>query len=460
MSLAEFWSVRRAANTLGLSSPNDTPLTRVWTDTRTIERGDLFVALKGEKFDAHDFLADAVSRGAAAVVVHDGSRASGLGVPVLVVDDTLVAFGALARFYRTAWSRPVVAVGGSNGKTTTKEFIRAVLGSVFEVHATPANLNNRIGAPQTLLSIDENKDMAVVEVGTNEPGEIAALRDIVHADIAAITTVQAEHLEGFGDLDGVIAEELSLCDDVALAIVPAAEARVVDEARKRARAVTTAGLESGDVTPDAWGLGNDGCGWLRFGDTTVHVPIPGGHNAANAVIAVAVARAFGVSDADAARGLAGVTIPPMRSAVREIGEVLLVNDAYNANPASMIAALDLLRAVAGARPQVAVLGTMREMGAAADSLHDDVARAALASRATLIGAVGEFVAAFKRVAPNDPRIVGTEDPEQLWPLLEPRLAPNAAILLKASRGVRLERLVPFVEKWASEGSEGRRAKGP
>ncbi len=422
--IADFWTLRRAASALGVVYSGDGALSGISTDTRSIVPGGLFVALRGERFDAHDFLAQAVQLGAGAVVVSDGSRAAGLGVPVLVVEDTLVALGALGRYHRVAWSRPVVAIAGSNGKTTTKELIRSALGSTFDVHATERNLNNQVGVPLTLLALTEGADVAVIEVGSNQPGEIATLREIVLPNFAVITTVQEEHLEGFGDLAGVMAEEMSLCDGADLAIVPAAEPEVVAEARARAHAVVTAGLEAGDVHPDAWGIQPDGLPWLRYGDVMVRVPVPGAHNAANAAIAMAAARAMGVADADAARGIATATIPPMRSAVAPLGDAMLVNDAYNANPASMLAALALLETVGQGRQAVAILGTMRELGARTEALHDTIARAVLATRVSVIGAVGEFAAAFARVAPGDARVVAAADPDGLWEALEATPRPQ------------------------------------
>lgn len=449
-----FWTLRRVAAAIGCKSSDDRAIAGVSTDTRTIQRGDLFVALRGERFDGHQFLGDAVARGAAALVVDDGANAAGLGVPVFVVPNTLAALGALGAQMRTAWARPVVAVGGSNGKTTTKELVRSALGATLNVHATAANLNNQIGVPLTLLALSESADVAVIEVGTNQPGEISILRDIVKPDIALITTVQEEHLEGFGDIAGVMTEEMSLCNDVALAVVPAGEPAVVAEARKRARSVVAAGLKMGEVRADSWGLDQNGTGWMRVGEVTVRVPAPGAHNVRNAILAMAVARACGVADADAARGMASATFPPMRSAVGPLGEAILVNDAYNANPGSMRAALALLESVGVGRPTVAILGTMRELGAKSDALHDDVARAAIAGPFDLIVAVGDFVAAFQRVAPNDSRVIGAADPEALWPTLAPRLDRRSAVLLKGSRGVRMERLVPKLEAWAGVAKNG------
>lgn len=446
-----FWTLSRVAQALRLPRyrATDRALRAVTTDTRSLEPGDLFVALKGERFDAHDFLPDAVVRGAAALVVHDASRVAGLGVPVFVVDDTLHALGALGHFFRAAWTIPVVAVGGSNGKTSTKDLLNAALGALYHVHATSGNLNNQVGAPQTLLSLPPGANCAVVEVGTNVPGEIPLLRAIVAPDVAVVTCVQEEHLEGFGDLAGVLAEESALFDEVELAVVPASESALIGEARRRARRVVTAGLGAGDVAASAHGLNADGTGWLELDGVRLDVPLRGAHNLRNAMLALATARELGVSLADAATAIAHMPQPSMRSAVGPLGAALLLNDAYNANPGSVRAALELLAVVGAGRQRVAVLGTMRELGATTAQLHRDVARAALSSGADLIAGIGEFAPALEEVGAGDERVVVGRDVDDLWPVLQPRLRADAAILLKASRGVRLERLLPYLTAWAT-----------
>ncbi len=438
-----FWTLERIAQALGGGPSDSRPIHGITTDSRDIRSGECFVALRGERFDAHDFLADAVASGAAALVVEDARRAALLGVPVFEVPDTLVALGALGRYRRSAWARPVIAVGGSNGKTSTKELLRAALGSRFNVHATTGNLNNRIGVPLTLLALGDAADVAIIETGTNIPGEIALLREIVLPDVAVVTTVQEEHLEGFGDLAGVMAEELSLCDEVALAVVPAGEADVVAEARRRAARVIAAAL------PTAHGLHADGRGWLELDATRVEVPLRGAHNLRNAALALAVAREFGISAHDAAAGIAAMPQPPMRSAVAPLGTALLLNDAYNSNPGSARAALALLRDVGGGRQRVAVLGTMRELGNQSERAHREVAQVALSGGLDVVCGIGEFAAALRSVAPGDARVIVAADVDDLWPLLAPRLATDAAILLKASRGVKLERLVPILITWAT-----------
>jgi UDP-N-acetylmuramoyl-tripeptide--D-alanyl-D-alanine ligase len=326
------------------------------------------------------------------------------------------------------------------------------LGARLSVHATTGNLNNQVGVPLTLLALPDDADVAVIEVGTNMPGEIALLRDIVRPDIALVTAIEEEHLEGFGDLAGVLAEEASLLDGVPMAVVPAHEAALVAEARRRAQRVVTVGLTEGDLAADAAELGADGAGRLVVDGVEVRVPLRGMHNMRNAMLALATARACGVHAEDAARGIAALDLaamPSMRSAVEPLGPALLVNDCYNANPGSARAAVALLAAVAGDRPRVIVLGTMRELGAQADRAHREVAREAVASGAALVAGLGDFAPALKDVATGDPRVLTGVDVDDLWRVLEPRLPQDAAILLKASRGVRLERLLPRLREWAA-----------
>ncbi|MDQ3697134.1 MAG: UDP-N-acetylmuramoyl-tripeptide--D-alanyl-D-alanine ligase, partial [Gemmatimonadota bacterium] len=448
-----FWTLARAATALrartAVNLPTGSvPLRGVSTDTRAIQRGDLFVALRGERFDAHDFLADAVARGAGALVVSAPDRAAGLGVPVFGVDDTLRALGDLARHRRRAWGKPVVAIAGSNGKTTTKELTRAALGSILDVHATTGNLNNLVGVPLTLLALPDEADIAIVELGTNVPGEIARLRDLAGPQLAVVTSIGEEHLEGLGSLDQILTEETSVYDGVDIAVAPGAHPEAVARARATARRTVVAGLEGGDISTTAWGVREDGLGWLEVAGVTVRPPLRGAHNVRNAVLALAVARECGVSIADAARGIAEMAVPAMRMAWETLGRATLINDAYNANPPSMRAALDLLATLDRGRQRVAVLGTMREMGAHAPRLHAELARYALAAAVDVIAGVGEMADALRAEGVDDARVVTAADVDELWTLLEARLASDAVILLKASRGVRLERIVPRLEQWA------------
>jgi len=424
------------------------------TDTRAIAPGACFVALAGERFDAHDFLDQALAAGAGALVVSRVPPGGQPSVPVFLVDDTLVALGDLARYRRRAWGKRIVGVAGSNGKTSTKELLSAALGSVFTVHATRGNLNNRVGVPLTLLATPDDADVAVIELGTSIPGEIAMLRDITEPDVAVVTSIAEEHLEGFGSLEGVLREESAALDGVACAVIPAHEHALEAIGRRTAKRVVTAGLDAGDLRPSSWGLGEDGSGTAVVDGITVHSPLRGVHNVRNMLLALATARELGVSIADAARGIARMTPPSMRSSWERVGDLLVINDAYNSNPGSALAALEMLAAAPGGA-KVAILGTMRELGDSAERCHDDVARAAIASNASVIAGLGDFAAAFARVAPNDARVVTAPDVDELWTALEPRLPRGATVLLKASRGVRLERILPHLTSWATSSADSR-----
>jgi len=425
---------------------NDSPLEGITTDTRAIRPGQLFVALRGESFDAHDFLAQAVEKGAAGLVVARVNSGQTLDVPIFLVDDTLVALGALGAYRRRVWGKPVVAVAGSNGKTTTKEFIRAALATRLAVHATTGNLNNLVGVPLTLLAIPDSADIAVVELGTNQPGEVRTLREIVQPSIAVLTSIGEEHLEGLGSMEIVLQEETSVFEDVSVVVVPAAETDAVTAARRSSSRVITAGFGEGDMAASRWGTGDDGLPWAQLGDVRLQSPLPGKHNLRNALLAMAVAREAGIPDDVAAAGIAGAKSPGMRSAIERMGSATLINDAYNANPGSVRAALDLLDEIGRGRPRVAILGTMLELGAHTESMHREIADRTLRSSIDVIAGVGAFATALQGA--GDARVVTAGDVEALWTALEPRLTPDAVILLKGSRGMKLERLVPRLKEWS------------
>ena len=450
-----FWTLDRVAAALENCATVALPrgpgaIAGITTDSRSIKPGQVFVALRGERFDGHDYLESAVAAGAAAVVVSVSPPVGALGVPVFEVKDTLVALGALASFWRRVWGRTIVAVAGSNGKTTTKDLIRAALGEEIRVHATTGNLNNRIGVPLTLLAIPPDAELAVVEFGTSIPGEVGILRDIAEPEIAVVTSVAEEHLEGLGDLAGVLREETACYRGAEIGIAPAGQPEIGEAAKGKAKRVVVAGLDAGDVKPRAWKLDPDGRGMIELNGVTVNPPLRGLHNLENTMLAIAVADACGVTHQTMAAGIARMPAPKMRVAWETVGRVTLINDAYNANPGSTRAAIDLLRGVGEGKQRVIVLGTMRELGAASDACHDDISRLALESGAEVVAGIGDFARSLQRVRPGDDRVVTAESVEALWPLLSTRLEPDAVILLKASRGVQLERLVPHLTTWATQ----------
>ena len=449
------WNAREVTGALGLPAASwESAYAGISTDTRSLKEHELLVALKGERYDAHDFLSDARLAGVGAVVVRrDTPRWPGFDW--FEVDDTLVALGRLARHRREAFRGPVVAITGTTGKTSTKELAAAALGARFRVHKSERNLNNLVGVPLTVLAAPLEAEIAVIECGASVPGEIARLREIARPDVAVVTTVAEGHLEGFGSLDRLFDEKVALLAGAATAIVGTAPPRLADAARRTAKRVVTAGLEPrGEWTADDVTLLPDGRPRFTVHGVTVELPLRGRHMVANALVALAIADCVGVPLADAARAMGQARLPAGRSEVLELGGMTVVNDCYNANPASFAAALDLLAAVRAGRRAVVVAGTMRELGAASRQLHDAVAERIVAARPDVVAAVGDFGAPFEALKGKPKfRLVTGATPEAVAPRLAALLKPGDVVLLKASRGVQLERLIPLLWPGSEAGRE-------
>jgi UDP-N-acetylmuramoyl-tripeptide--D-alanyl-D-alanine ligase len=433
----------------------------VSTDTRTLAPGCLFVALRGERFDAHDYVADAAARGASAAVVAEAwaaepGRADGAPVPLLAVPDTLAAFGAVARLHRRRFAIPVVAVTGSNGKTTTREMIAAILATRGEVLKTEGNLNNEVGVPLTLFGLEARHTAAVIELGMSHPGEIARLAAIAEPHVGVVTLAAPAHLEGLGTVDAVADAKAELYQGLpagGIAIANADDARVLKRAQLSGRRMITFSAAKGRrgdvVVLEVLSQGEDG---LRFvlgvgnREVPVHVPaLVGAHNAANAAAAAAACIALGCTDREIARGLAAVRPVGRRLRLERLPSgALLVDDCYNANPASMSAALATLAdlgAASGART-VAVLGDMLELGAFEAEAHRAVGADAARTGVRALAAFGPRMrgaAEAARAAGLEP--LWTEDIAALVDWARATVAPGDVLLVKGSRGMKLERLV-------------------
>jgi len=376
------------------------------------------------------------------VVVREGARVPA-GVAAFHVPDTLRAFGLLARARRREITGPVIAVTGTNGKTSTKEMLAAVLGTRFRVYATRANLNNLVGVPTTILEAPDDADALVVEAGANLPGEIARYREIIEPSLVLITNAVQGHLEGFGSLGGVVVEKVSLADGVPLAVVGTDPPALAEEARRRARAVRTAALERADLVPDRVELGADARPVLTFGDARFTLAARGLHQADNATRVWAVVEALKLDRQAAARALERFAIPAGRGELLEQGGLTILNDCYNANPQSFRAAIATARALRNGRRLVFIAGTMRELGEDAPALHAEIAAALVALEPDVLAAVGEFVPALAPYAARlGDRLVTAPDPIALGPLVAARLHGGEVVVLKASRGVALERILP------------------
>lgn len=439
------WSAELVQRALQLPAPAaGSGFTAISTDSRTLEPGSLFVALAGERFDGHDHLHDARARGASAAIVRHGT-APVPGLALIEVEDTLRAYGRLARERRREIRGPVIAVTGTNGKTSTKEMLRAVLRTKFRVHATRANLNNLVGVPLTILESPPETDALVVEAGANLPGEIARYREIIEPSIAVVTNVGAGHLEGFGSIAGVMREKLALVADVPLAIVGIDPPELAEQARPLARRVLTAGLTAAERKARDVELDDQGRASFTASGHRVTLPFPGRHLAANAMLAWTVAEELGLDLPACARALSEFGLPGGRSEVVTAGGLTILNDCYNANPQSFLSAIATARAMRHGRRLVFVAGTMRELGPESDRLHAEVAEQLVLLKPDMLAAVGEFVAPLTaRAADLGERLVTAPDPLTLGPLLAKRLEGDEIVVLKASRGVALERILPYL----------------
>jgi UDP-N-acetylmuramoyl-tripeptide--D-alanyl-D-alanine ligase len=429
----------------------------VSTDTRKLQAGDLFVALRGEAHDAHAYLRQAAAAGATGAVVERIPADAPDTLRYYQVVSTLHALGRLARYRRRTLGAKVCAVAGSNGKTTTKDLLREVLSASYRVHATSGNFNNLVGAPLTLLAAPDDAEVIVAEIGTNAPGEIAQLAAIVEPDAAVITGISAEHLEGLGDLAGVLREETSLLPWLpagGLAVVADEPAVLAERARQLRSEVVVAGFgeqasAAGRGTAPA--VAAEGQVSFRWREQEVTLQLRGRHNARNALLALAVGHYWGVDAAAAARAVERLQAAKLRSELHRYGGLTLIADCYNANPASTEAAVDLLASMPRQGGRVAVLGSMLELGPRSTEIHAESARAIAGRGLDLVVATGAFAEAFAPLRERlGERLLVEPDPLVAYDRLEPALSGTEVVLLKGSRGVALERLLPrFEAKWGA-----------
>jgi UDP-N-acetylmuramoyl-tripeptide--D-alanyl-D-alanine ligase len=425
------------------------------TDTRTIRPGNLFIALRGENFDGHDCLAVAVQRGASGLLVRTESFGKAAGLPgdrpVIGVSDTLEALGAIAHDWRLRFPIPLVAITGSSGKTTTKELLAAITSRSRSVLKTTGNLNNLIGLPLTLFGLRPRHEVAIVELGTNRPGEIARLAAIAEPDVGLITNVGPAHLEGLGSLEGVREEKGDLFRIMAgrgVAVINRDDDAIAVVAERWKGKCVTFGLKPGadltarrieQATPEGVTFEIVIAGIA----IPVRLPVPGRHSVMNALAAAAAAWALGFDRQAIAEGLAAFRSLPGRMEIRRLGNgTLIVVDAYNANPASVREALATLRELRGPGNAFVILADMLELGERAEALHGEVGALLAktgADRVFLKGTLSRFTAegAQKRGLPAE-KIVFFDDPGQVVADLRSRLKKGDWILIKGSRKMKME----------------------
>jgi UDP-N-acetylmuramoyl-tripeptide--D-alanyl-D-alanine ligase len=435
-----------------LRGAGETPAKNVGTDSRSTKAGDLFFAIRGEKFDGHEFINEIAAKGVAAVVVEKAKIPAVLpACAVLVVDDARIALGKFAAAYRKDFAMPVIAVGGSNGKTTTKELLASVLGQKFPTLASEASFNNDIGVPLTLLRLENSHQAAVIEAGTNHPGELAPLVKMIAPRFGVLTNIGREHLEFFGDVAGVAQEEGWLAE-----LLPADGKLFLNgdggwmeqiAARTMAQIVRVGLGEKNDWRASKIRLDKNGSTFrVAAPDENFsgeyRINLLGRHQVANALLTIAVGCELGLNRAEILAGLAVCQPPKMRLQFWEANGVRVLDDAYNANADSAIAALETLCDLPLQGRRVAVLGDMGELGAHSEAAHAEVGRRAADLKIGQLFTVGKMAAITAKAARDAglTRVIEFSDVEAAVVAVRKFLKTGDVVLLKASRAARLERI--------------------
>ena len=447
-------SLKYLAEACGGELRNGSPqrlATNVCTDSRKAGPGDLFFALAGERFDAHKFLPEVAKKGVIAVVAEPEKIPANFSATVIGVEKTRAALGNLAARYRQDFDLPIIAVGGSNGKTTTKELLASVLRQKFKTLWSEASFNNNIGVPLTLLKLESAHQVAVLEAGTSHPGELAPLMQLIQPKLGVITSIGREHLEFFGDLAGVAKEEGQLADALSAAgtLFVNGESEWMEPIIQRSRArVVRVGFnpqndcfarevrfdESG-VTFIARTSREDLCGEYR-------IKLLGRHQVLNALLALSVAGELGLSREEIQQGLAACEPAKMRLQSWTVNGIRVLDDSYNANADSVFAALETLRDLPCSGRRVAVLGDMAELGEQSLPAHAEVGQCAAALGIDHLFSVGTL----SRITAHSAReaglreVVEFHEVEMAGESLKKFLKPGDLVLLKASRSTRIERI--------------------
>jgi UDP-N-acetylmuramoyl-tripeptide--D-alanyl-D-alanine ligase len=423
--------------------------TGVSTDTRTLKAGNLFIALKGEKFDAHNFLDKAVAAGAAGLVVSSGDAVVPAGATAVLVADTLTALQDLAGYHRRRFTLPLIGITGSNGKTTTKDMVAAVLSSRFKVLKTEANYNNDIGLPLTLLGLDASHTAAVVEMGMRGRGQIARLAAVAQPTVAVITNVGETHVEILGSIDNIAAAKGELVEALGpggLAVLNADQPLVAAMQAKTPAGKLFYGLgPAAGIRAANIAVGQRETAFecqTPAGSFNVTLPAVGRHNVYNALAAIAVGLGLGLSPDEIRSGLATFAASPMRLHIEAIGPYTVINDAYNASPLSMHAAVDTLQTVAPGR-MVAVLGDMLELGEMAEEAHKRVGEELAEAGVKVVITVGPFARyiAAAALAGGVSVTVACGGHAEAQEALRKLLRPGDTVLIKGSRGMKMEKML-------------------
>lgn len=423
----------------------------VSTDTRTIEQGNLFVPISGENYNGHKFAGKAIENGAAAALWGTNEAAPPENLPVIYVEDTLQALQELAENYLASLQVKVVGITGSNGKTTTKDMVAAVLGTTYKVQKTIGNYNNHIGMPLTILALEEDTEMAVLEMGMSGRGEIEMLSRLAKPDAAIITNIGESHLQDLGSREGIAEAKFEITAGLrenGTLIIYGEEPLLTQKAADCPFQVLTFGSEAeNNYYPVNAEQRSDGT-YFSFNhapEERFFIPVLGHHNVHNALAAIAAAKQFEVTTEAMKKGLKLLQVTGMRTEIVE-GEngVTLINDAYNASPTSTRAAVELLQDLTGYNKKIVVLADMLELGAEEEAYHYETGKSINAEKIDCVftfGKLGKKIAEGASVHFSEDKVASYEDKEELITDLKAKAGDGDIILVKGSRGMKLEEIV-------------------
>lgn len=449
----------------------------ICTDSRALKKGQIFWALKGEKFDGHGFANEVFKAGGYAAVV-DESWMQGNAIPVNVyipVKDTNQALLDLARAYAAKFRIPKVAVTGSNGKTTTKDMIARVLAKAGPTLSTQGNFNNQVGVPLTLFELKSQHRFAVIEMGTNHPGEIAPLSLCARPSIAVVTNIGYSHLEHFGSMEKIRDEKVTITagfgggkggrasdakgtrgsDPKGTLILNVDDPLLAEVKANSRQKLVTFGIDRGQIRPADLTFDDDGCASFRIGRTDFRLHVPGRHNVYNALAAIAVGVQLRIPKAVIASALKSFVASKNRMQIKKLPGLTVLDDCYNANPSSMRSALITLGGMRAAGRRVAVLGDMLELGPDGESLHTEMGRYLVEMGVDELFTFGQLsrhinAGAREKGLPRQ-RAHHFSDFDLMAEELLRLLAPGDVLLVKASRGMKLERVYEFLQAKAKAG---------
>lgn len=427
-------------------------------DSRKIDAGNLFVPFKGENVDGHRFVEDAIKRGAAAALWQKDVPNPPLHLPILIVEDTLIALQELARNYRQELTIKVLGITGSNGKTTTKDMAACLLGQGYQVQKTEGNFNNHIGLPLTILRLKEETQIAILEMGMSSRGEIEFLSKLAQPDAVIITNIGESHLLDLGSREAIADAKLEIIlglknDGV---IIYHGDEPLLEERLKSydgdGQLRTFGRSDHNDLYPVEITQTTSGNTFkTNRSDISFHLPVLGTHNVLNALSSMLAAEFFGVAFEKMNEGFASLKLTNMRMELVEgANGVKIINDAYNASPTSMKAAIDLISNLEGYERKVLVLGDMLELGPLEEKYHYQIGAALEADKIDYVftyGKLGVFIAEGAKQVLGENRVFSFENKEAISNKIQEVVQPDSTlVLIKASRGMKLEEVVNFLQK--------------